>query len=219
MTLGRYWFCGLNGGFLIEFQDLRKKVAREAAALLYSGIEKEYKQAKLKAAETFGIHYLPTNLEVAVELDKIADENEGSARQTRLVKMRKQALWLMQILEEYDPVLVGSVWRGTIRRDSDLDIIVHHYDSGQVLQTIIKNGVTIEHSQWVSVTKQGKKLESFHIYLELPTKEKGEVIVHSPDEACLRQKCEIYGDNVAGLRTHELEKVLKQNPAERFVPV
>jgi hypothetical protein len=42
----------------------RKRVAREAANLLYYGAKKEYKQAKLKAAKTFRLHFMPTNLEV-----------------------------------------------------------------------------------------------------------------------------------------------------------
>jgi len=78
--------------------DLRRKIAREAANLLYHGIEKEYKQAKLRAAEVLGINVLPTNLEVAIELDKIAEENEGATRWERLVQMRQEALKLMKIL-------------------------------------------------------------------------------------------------------------------------
>jgi hypothetical protein len=42
----------------------RKRVAREATNLRYYGAEKEYKQAKLKAAKTFRLHFKPTNLEV-----------------------------------------------------------------------------------------------------------------------------------------------------------
>jgi hypothetical protein len=41
----------------------RKRVAREAANLLYYGAEKEYEQVKLKAARTFRLHFMPTNLE------------------------------------------------------------------------------------------------------------------------------------------------------------
>jgi len=37
---------------------IRRKIAREAATLLYKGIEKEYMQAKLKAAETLGVYLL-----------------------------------------------------------------------------------------------------------------------------------------------------------------
>jgi hypothetical protein len=71
-----------------DVDDIHCRVAREAATLLYFGAEKEYKQAKLKAAKTFGVHFLPTNLEVALELDRIAEEKEGSARKERLVLMR-----------------------------------------------------------------------------------------------------------------------------------
>ena len=92
--------------------DLKCKVAREAATLLYFGAEKEYKQAKEKAAQTLGTHFLPSNLEVALELDKIAEENEGENRKERLIQMRKEALKIMKLLDAYCPVLIGSVWRG-----------------------------------------------------------------------------------------------------------
>jgi predicted nucleotidyltransferase len=196
----------------------REKVAREAATLLYSGIEKEYKQAKLKAAKTYGLHYLPTNLEVAVELDKIAEENEGSTRQDRLACMRKEALKTMKLLAKFDPVLVGSVWRGTIHHDSDIDIIVHYSEPEDVAKALEQSGLKVLRTQWAAVTKQGKKKGSFHIYLKIPVGEEIEIIVHSPEEACLKEKCEIYGDDVSGLRIQELEKTLKESPTQRFVP-
>ena len=65
---------------------LKKKVAIEAAILLYYGIEKEYKQAKIKAAKTFGARRLPSNLEIALELDKISQEREGEKRKNHLIK-------------------------------------------------------------------------------------------------------------------------------------
>lgn len=196
----------------------RKKVTREAATLLYQGVEKEYKQAKLKAAKTFGLHYMPTNLEVALEIDRIAEENEGPAREGRLVRMRKEALGIMQVLREYDPILVGSVWRGTIHHDSDMDIIVHHEEPEEVLKTLERTNFKIQQTEWVRITKQGKKKASFHIHAESPIKEKVEIIVHSPEEACLKQKCEIYGDEITGLRLEELKKMLKENPNKRFLP-
>ncbi len=196
----------------------RKKVTREAATLLYQGVEKEYKQAKLKAAKTFGLHYMPTNLEVALEIDRIAEENEGPAREERLVRMRKEALRIMQVVREYDPILVGSVWRGTIHHDSDMDIIVHHEEPEEVLKTLERTNFKIQQTEWVRITKQGKKKASFHIHAESPIKEKVEIIVHSPEEACLKQKCEIYGDEITGLRLEELKKVLKENPNKRFLP-
>lgn len=196
----------------------RKKVAIEAATLLYDGVEKEYKQAKLKAAKTFGLHYMPTNLEVAMEIDRIAEEREGPTREESLVRMRKEALRIMHVLKKYDPILVGSVWRGTIHHDSDIDIIVHHEEPKEVVETIQQTDLKVARTEWVSVTKKGKKKSSFHIHVESPIREQVEVIVHSPEEACLTPKCEIYGDEITGLRPHDLEKVLKETPDRRFLP-
>ncbi|MGA3191326.1 MAG: nucleotidyltransferase domain-containing protein [Candidatus Bathyarchaeia archaeon] len=196
----------------------RQKVAIEAANLLYYGVEKEYKQAKLKAAKTFGLHFMPTNLDVAMEIDRIAEENEGVARQERLVRMRKEAFRIMNILKRFDPLLVGSVWRGTIHHDSDLDIIVHYEEPEEVLKAVEQTGLKILRSEWVNVTKRGKKKGSFHIHAESPIKEQVEILVHSPDEACLKEKCEVYGDEIVGLRLRELGKVLEETPTRRFVP-
>ena len=198
--------------------SLRRKVAKEAAILLYLGVEKEYKQAKLKAAKTFGVHFLPTNLEVAIEFDRIAEEKEGAARQERLIQMRKEALKLMKILKAYNPVLIGSVWRGTIHRGSDIDMIVYPDEGYDVLKLIKQNSFKVLRTERMAVTKRGQKKTSLHIYLELSTKEKTEIIVRSPEEADRKEKCEIYGDTITGLSIQELEKVLVKNPTQRFVP-
>ena len=196
----------------------RKKVTIEAATLLYDGVEKEYKQAKLKAAKTFGLHYMPTNLEVAMEIDRIAEEREGPTREERLLRMRKEALRIMHVLKKYDPILEGSVWRGTIHHDSDIDIVVHHEEPKEVVGTLQQTDLKIARTEWVSVTKRGKKKSSFHIHVESPIREQVEIILHSPEEACLTPKCEIYGDEITGLRPQDLEKVLKENPDRRFLP-
>jgi len=98
-------------------KTLRGRVAREAALLLYTSQEKEYKQAKKRAAETLGVRVLPSNLEVAEELDRIAEEREGASRKELLLRMRREAREIMEILEEFNPRLVGSVWRGTARQN------------------------------------------------------------------------------------------------------
>lgn len=198
--------------------SLRTKVAREAAHLLYFGVEKEYKQAKLKAAKTFGVHFLPTNLEVVIEFDRIAEEKEGATRKERLIQMRKQALKLMRILKPYNPVLIGSVWRGTIHRESDIDITVYSDKPNDVLEVIKQHNLRVMRTEWAAVTKEGLKKTSFHVYLELQTKEEAEIIVRSSEEANYKERCEIYGDVITGLRIQKLEKILQDNPARRFVP-
>ena len=208
----------MNGEALNTDSDLRCKIAKEAATLLYFGAEKEYKQAKLKAAKTLGTHFLPTNLEVAVELDKIADAHEGPARQERLIQMRQEALKIMNTLKEYSPILIGSVWRGTIRRGSDIDITVYHDAPNEILNDIKKSGTKISRTEWTTVTKKGKTEESFHVYIETSSKQTAEIVVRSPDEAGYRRKCEVFGDELKGLNVQELERVLEENPAQKFIP-
>jgi predicted nucleotidyltransferase len=198
--------------------DLKQRVAREAATLLYFGAEKEYKQAKDKAAQTFGVHFLPSNLEVALELDKIAEENEGPKRKVRLVQMRNEALALMQLLCDFYPVLIGSVWRGTIRQGSDIDIAVYADDPEEIVGVLKAEGVKILKTGWTTVNKLGVTLESFHIYSETSTNYGLEIVVRSPEEARKKRKCEIFGDELKGLNLKELGKILEINPTQQFIP-
>ena len=198
--------------------ELKRKVAREAATLLYFGAEKEYKQAKARAAKTLGAHFLPSNLEVALELDAIAEENEGTDRMDRLVKRRKEALGIMKLLDVYCPLLIGSVWRGTSRRGSDIDIAVYADDPQEVVDKLRAQGVNVSKTAWITVNKQGLTMESFHIYTETSSGHGIEIVVRSVNDKSRKRKCEIYGDEIKGLKIQELEKVLKDNPTQKFVP-
>lgn len=196
----------------------RIRAAKEAATLLYFGIEKEFKQAKLKAAKTLGVSFLPSNLEVALELDRIAEESEGETRGKRLVQMRKEALKIMTFLREYEPILVGSVWRGTIRLSSDIDIYLFHDSPSEVLRVLKKKGYCTKETRWVTETKKGKRETSFHIYIGLPDNQLVELVVRGLEDKNQSRKCEIFGDEITGLKIAELERLLKQNPEQRFIP-
>ena len=193
-------------------------MAREAATLLYFGAEKEYKQAKQKAAQTFGIHFLPSNLEVALELDKIAEEHEGSQRKERLVQMRREALDVMELLAEFFPVLIGSVWRGTIKQGSDIDIAVYADEPLEVLNLLKALDVQVLKTAWSSVNKRGETLSSFHIYAQTKDRYGLEIVVRSREDKGRKRKCETFGDEIKGLSVSELKKILKVNPTQQFLP-
>jgi predicted nucleotidyltransferase len=198
--------------------ELKCRVAREAATLLYFGAEKEYKQAKQKAAQTFGIHFLPSNLEVALELDKIAEEHEGSQRKERLVQMRREALDVMELLAEFFPVLIGSVWRGTIKQGSDIDIAVYADEPLEVLNLLKASDVQVLKTAWSSVNKRGETLSSFHIYAQTKDRYGLEIVVRSREDKGRKRKCETFGDEIKGLSVSELKKILKVNPTQQFLP-
>lgn len=198
--------------------DLKSKVAREAATLLYFGAEKEYKQAKTRAAQTLGTHFLPSNLEVALELDKIADENESANREKRLVEMRKEALQIMKLLDAYCPLLIGSVWRGNIRRGSDIDIAVYADDSEEIVGILKAHGVTVLKTAWTTVNKHGRTMVSLHVQAETSGKHGFEIVVRALEEKDEKRKCEIFGDEIKGLKTKNLEKLLRNNATQKFIP-
>ena len=197
---------------------LRNRVAQEAALLLYTSQEKEYKQAKKRAAETLGARVLPSNLEVAEELDRIAEERESASRKEMLLRMRREAHEIMEALEEFNPRLVGSVWRGTARQNSDIDILTFSQDHLQVLKQLRKHNFEAESSEWRSVTKEGRKEASFHIHILLPSGDEVEVAVRSLNYLGQPERCETYGDARTGLSLNQLTKILKENPLQKFVP-
>ena len=198
--------------------DSKSRVAREAATLLYFGAEKEYRQAKVRAAETLGTHFLPSNLDIALELDKIAEENEGAKRKERLIEMRKEALKTMKLLGAHCPVLIGSVWRGTIKQGSDIDIAVYADDTDVIVKVLKAGNVRVLKTMWTTVNKRGATSESFHIYAETSSKYGLEIVVRSREEAGKKRKCEIFGDEMKGLNIKELQRVLDENPTQKFIP-
>lgn len=203
---------------MTENFNLKQRVAREAANLLYFGAEKEYKQAKNKAAQILGTNFLPSNLEVALELDKIAEEKEGPTRRNRLICMRKEALQVMKLLREYKPLLIGSVWRGTIKVGSDIDIAVYTDEPGEIIEFLRNNGINVLKSNWANVNKRGETLESFHIYAQTKAKQSLEIVARKMEDYGKKRKCETFGDEIRGLKIKELEKVLQDNATQQFTP-
>jgi len=197
--------------------DPRGEVAREAARLLYTGAAEEYKQAKEQAARNLGVNAKPSNHEVALELDLLADQTEGEERKRLLVTMRDHALALMRLLSEYDPVLTGSVWRGTARRGSDVDINVYSSNPGEVESKLRSAGYSVVDSKEEVFTQRGRTMRSTHVFVVL-NEAKGEVVVRPHEERGEAERCEIYGDVKKGLRLVELEKFMKTDPLRKFVP-
>jgi predicted nucleotidyltransferase len=185
---------------------------------LYTSQEKEYKQAKQRAAQALGARVLPSNRDVANELDLLADELEGSARQERIVQMRHEALEIMKVLKGFQPILIGSVWRGTANRHSDIDIVTFSAQPTKVQAKLEHEGFAVTKTEWQSAPKVDKGDRSFHIYVDLQSGNQVEVVVRSVERMNQKVICEIYGDTVTGLNLQELMNLLRENPLKKFMP-
>jgi predicted nucleotidyltransferase len=196
----------------------REAVAREAARLIYRGTTEEYMHAKEMAGRSLGLNAMPSNHEVAEELDLLADREEGAERRELLVRLRREALDLMKALEGYGPVLTGSVWRGTARRESDVDINVYSDNPGRVEEALQKAGYEVKSTEEAVVNRAGRTIRAWHISLALEGGVQAEAIVRPAMERGEVEKCEIYGDMKRGLKTAELEKLMRSDPLRKFVP-
>jgi predicted nucleotidyltransferase len=196
----------------------RERVAKEAARLLYIGASEEYKHAKEEAARSLGVNSMPSNYEVAIELDLLAEETEGDERRRLLIEMRRAALNLMQDLAHYGPMLMGSVWRGTARKGSDVDITVYADRPEEVVSRLVQSGYRIVKSEDVTAVRRGRTSRSRHINVELSDGFEAEVVVRPLRERGEGEICEIYGDPKRGLGLTDLEKLMKTDPLRKFVP-
>jgi predicted nucleotidyltransferase len=200
--------------------DLRRRVAHEAALLLYSGLEKEYLQAKRQAAHSLNMNSLPSNREVAEELDMIAEELEGKERWDRLTRLRRIALKLMECLERFKPTLIGSVWRGTVTKNSDVDIRVL-CDDHRIVEKVLRDSQydvlrTVEKSKQDPI--EGRSRSFHHIYIDLAHDVEVEVVVRGSIDSADVGRCEIYGDLLTGLSIDMLRRVLMEDALRRFLP-
>ena len=195
----------------------RQSVAKEAARLIYIGAYEEYKQAKEAAARSLGVSPLPSNYEVALELDDIAEREEGLERTKRLARMREVAMEVMRAVRNYSPVLIGSVWRGTARKGSDVDISVYAADSEQVNAALVRERIKVGQSEEAVASTLGQARRSVHLTLDFGDIEV-ELVVRPLNEREETDRCEIYGDLKRGLTLPELEKLMKTDPLRKFVP-
>ena len=197
--------------------ETRREVAQEAARLIYRGTYKEYKDAKEAAARSLGARSVPSNHEVAEELDRLAEEAEGPDRLRRLVEMRETALEVMRLLGDLSPTLIGSVWRGTARRGSDVDVVV--YGNPDEAERQLKETHRVTDRTVKTFTVDGAPRASTHLTVEAGGY-KVEVIVRPPGDADAYrdERCDIFRDLKRGIGLAELERLMKSDPLRRFVP-
>jgi len=194
--------------------DIRRRVAEEAARLIYNGTYSEYKHAKEAAARSFGVSAVPSNYEVAIELDLLSDRLEGTEKQNRLVKLRENALSLMNLLKDYYPKLTGSVWRGTARRTSDIDINVYSSNPEEIIHILEEKGYNVRIEETTAVSG-GRSIRSTHIHIESLD---AEIVIRPLEDKEETGRCETYGDPKRGLSLNELTNILKNDPTRKFVP-
>ena len=109
----------------IRGDDLRRALAQEAARLMAEHGVDDYGFAKRKAAERLGAGeyaVLPSNQEIDAALAEYQRLFAHDTHAATLAEQRRVALDAMQLLEEFEPRLVGPVLSGTATAHQEISL-------------------------------------------------------------------------------------------------
>jgi hypothetical protein len=106
-------------------QQMRVRIAQEAARLIAEEGIKDFYQAKRKAAQHLGApdtRNMPRNAEVESALQEYQRLFSAHSHQDVLRLLRESAVQAMRFLSPFNPRLVGSVLSGTAGRHADVSL-------------------------------------------------------------------------------------------------
>jgi len=109
----------------IRGDDLRRALAQEAARIMVEHGVDDYLFAKRKAAERLGAgeHVaLPKNSEVEAAIVEYQRLFAAETHEGQLAEQRRAALGAMELLEEFEPRLVGPVLTGTATPHQEISL-------------------------------------------------------------------------------------------------
>ncbi len=110
-----------------EAARARTMVAQEAARIIVNQGIRDYRLAKLKAAERLGFGArgtLPGNAEIERAVGEYLQLFAGDDHRDLLLTLRRAALSAMRLLERFEPRLVGPVLAGTADANAAVNLHV-----------------------------------------------------------------------------------------------
>lgn len=126
---------------------LRQQVAAEAARILATEGQRNYGQAKRKAASRLGMSGragMPSNSEIAEELKRYQNLYGGEQHAERVTQLRAAAIEAMQFFGRFRPKLVGPVLEGTADRHSRISLHLFCETPDEVVSFLLDRGIRFE---------------------------------------------------------------------------
>jgi hypothetical protein len=141
---------GLPPRHIRRLRQIRLEVAAEAARIIATEGQHNYHAAKKKAAERIGTSErlaLPSNIEVKDALRRYQNLYGGDAHNTNLEFLRQTAVLAMQMIDKFNPRLVGAVLDGTADEHSRIALHVFSDSTESVILDFLENGTTFSQEQ------------------------------------------------------------------------
>lgn len=128
-------------------EQLRRALALEAARIMSEQGIDDYRLAKRKAAERLGatdIAVLPKNTEIEAALAEHQRLFEADTHSSELQSARHTALQAMQVLQKFEPRLVGPVLSGTASAHSEIHLHLFAEGTEAVVMHLMEQGIPYE---------------------------------------------------------------------------
>jgi hypothetical protein len=125
----------------MKSNDMRRRIAHEAARMIAGDGGIDYGSAKRKAARQLGApdsRNLPDNAEIEEALRSYQALYQNQEQTDALGLLREIAVEYMELLQDFDPHLTGSVLNGTAGRHSDINLQLFT-DSDKELEFFLMN--------------------------------------------------------------------------------
>ena len=129
---------------------LRERVAQAAARLMIEGGIEDFGLAKRKAAEKLGVKdlgALPSNAQIAASVAERQRIFEPHTQRRRVETLRRIALSVMDLLEPFQPRLVGAVLAGTATDTSPIEVHAFADSPESVAAQLVDYGFVVRDCQ------------------------------------------------------------------------
>jgi hypothetical protein len=133
-----------------RYRQIRQEIAAEAARIIATEGQHNYRAAKKKAADRIGSterHALPSNSEVEDALRRYQGLYGGAAHVENLEHLRGMAIDAMYHLQIYHPRLVGPVLDGTASEHSRVTLHVFSDSIESVILHFLENSIPFSQEQ------------------------------------------------------------------------
>ncbi len=140
----------------------RQLLAQEAARIIVDHGIRDYRAAKIKAAERLGINTrgsLPGNSEIELAVNEHLLLFRGDSHADHLRIMRNAALAAMQLLQAFTPRLVGSVLNGTADENSAVNLHVFADSPEAVAMYLVDRNIPFRPYERRLKRRRGRKID------------------------------------------------------------
>lgn len=130
--------------------SLRREIAAAAARMMAEDGVSDFGFAKRKAARQLGAtdsDSLPNNTEIEAELRAWQALYQDEEQPERVLEMRRAAVDVMRLLDEFRPYLTGGALDGTAGRYTEVDIELFPESAKEVEIFFLNHDIAYEHRE------------------------------------------------------------------------